>query len=254
MPGASREKASPALPSEELLREQADWLAPARARLLRRADNAHRRRVLDLGAGYGAVTGELVRRSSGGRRDALVLALDISLQSLCEGNGFGDAARLNADSAWLPIHSGSIDLVFCQCSLLWMAPLERCLDEIRRILQPGGALLAIEPDYGGLIEYPAESAARDLWLAALRRSGAEPHVGRRLPGLLEARGFEVKVDLLDRLEAANCARFDFLRGLPLTTEESGKLDEIENQAGSQSGWQQIAHLPFFLITAEISTT
>ena len=56
---------TPALPSKTLLEAQAEWLAPARARLLRRVGIARRRRILDLGAGYGAVTGELVRRGGG---------------------------------------------------------------------------------------------------------------------------------------------------------------------------------------------
>ena len=62
---------------KQLLTEQAAWLAPARARLLRRVAIAHRQRVLDLGAGPGAVTPELVRRSGG-----LVVALDVDLDAL----------------------------------------------------------------------------------------------------------------------------------------------------------------------------
>ncbi|MDF1513348.1 MAG: hypothetical protein P1S60_06020, partial [Anaerolineae bacterium] len=54
-----------ALPPEALLVEQAEWLAPARRQLLRRAAIARRARVLDLGAGYCTVTPELVRRSDG---------------------------------------------------------------------------------------------------------------------------------------------------------------------------------------------
>lgn len=254
---------SPSLPEPELLRLQAEWLAPARSRLLRRLNIAHRDRVLDLGAGHGAVTGELVRhfsgvRSSGapidGHSSALVLALDRSLRSLCESQFFGGASRLNADAARLPIQSATFDLVFCQCSLLWIDPLERCLDEIGRILRPGGALLALEPDYGGMIEHPAESVSRHLWLSALSRAGAEPRVGRRLPGLLEDRGFAVRVDLFDRLYPPDPARFDFLRDLPLTAEEAAELARVEASARSSAGWQQIALLPFFLITAEKPVT
>ncbi len=250
---------SPSLPSPDLLSRQAEWLAPARARLLRHLNIAHRKRILDLGAGYGSVTGELVRRhfgagSSDGRSGALVLALDRSFQSLCEKEPFAGAARLNADGAWLPLRSATFDLVFCQSSLLWIRPLERCLDEIYRVLRPGGALLAIEPDYGGMIEHPAATATRRLWLAALSRAGAEPRIGRRLPGLLEERGFTIRVDLFDRLYPPDLARFDFLRDLPLTEDESAELARIEAVAGSAQGWQQIAHLPYFLITARKSAT
>lgn len=260
MPGTSGKGASLAsLPSADLLRRQAEWLAPARARLLRHLNIAHRKRILDLGAGYGSVTGELVRRyagagSSDGRSDALVLALDQSLQSLCETAFFAGAARVNADGAWLPVRAATFELVFCQCSLLWIRPLERCLDEIDRILRPDGALLAIEPDYGGMIEHPAATATRHLWLSALARAGAEPRIGRRLPGLLENRGFTVRVDFFDRLHPPDLARFDFLRDLPLTKDETAELARIEAVARSAQGWQQIAHLPYFLITARKPTT
>ena len=40
-------------------------LAPLRSRLLRGVQVATRRSILDLGAGHGALTGELVRRGAG---------------------------------------------------------------------------------------------------------------------------------------------------------------------------------------------
>lgn len=236
---------TPALPPADLLWEQAEWLAPARARLLRRVAIAHRRRVLDLGAGYGAVTAELVRRAGGP-----VVALDREVHSLCEAESFAGAGRVAGDAHRLPLAGATFDLVFCQCALLWMIPLEMAVAEIWRVLRPGGALVALEPDYGGLIEHPPEIATADLWLAALARAGAEPQAGRRLPGLLAAQGFAVRVGLLDELQPAAAQRFDFLRGLPLTEAEQARLAELETLAAGRPGWQQVAHLPFFLITAE----
>ena len=68
---------NPSLPQAELLRQQAAWLAPARARLFRRVQIAQRQRVLDLACGYGTVTGELVRRCGGS-----VTALDCNPEAL----------------------------------------------------------------------------------------------------------------------------------------------------------------------------
>ena len=232
--------ANPALPSAELLREQAGWLAPARAWLLRDVAIARRRSVLDLGAGHGAVTGELQRRS-GGR----VVALDCAVDALR-----GLAGAVGGDARRLPFADGAFDLVFSQLTLLWVAPLEPALDELARVLAPGGALVALEPDYGGLIEHPPEVAARDLWLAALPRAGADPLVGRKLPGLLADRGFDARVRLFDTLVAPAPARFDFLDDLPLTPEERARLDELRFAAAAMTRpWSQVAHLPFMLVTA-----
>lgn len=234
------------LPTPELLVQQAAWLAPARSRLLRQTGIAHRLRVLDLGAGYGAVTGELVRRAGGA-----VVALDRAIGALRDGaEAFDGAARIGGDALRLPFANAAFDLIFTQLALLWINPIERALDEIARVLASGGALVALEPDYGGMIEHPSEIAARDLWITGLTRAGADPHIGRRLPQALAARGFSVNVGLFDALYAPSPTRFDFLRGLPLNDDECARLEQIEQEAlVRQSPWSQVAHLPFFLVSA-----
>ncbi len=245
---------NPALPSKSLLQAQAEWLAPARARLLRRVGIARRRRILDLGAGYGAVTGELVRRGGG-----FVVALDTSASSVTALLN-SPAFPLCGDALSLPFAADSFDLVFCQCVLMWVTStgsvdgtstgLVTAVSEIHRVLEPNGVLIALEPDYAGMIEHPPEIATRDIWLSALARVGAEPRVGRMLPGLLAAQGFEVRVDLLDNVHMPLATRFDFLRTLPLLPEEKSTLDRVMAVADNLPGtWEQIAHLPFFLISA-----
>ena len=224
------------LPNAALLKEQAEWLAPARARLLRGVGIAHRRRILDLGAGYGAVTGELVRRGGG-----MVTALDRELDALRQ---ITTGHYAGGDALCLPFAKASFDLVFCQCMLLWVEDITAVIAEIHRTLQPGGVLVALEPDYGGLIEYPPEIATRDLWLAALRRAGAEPLIGRMLPGLLERQGFQVQTRLLDELAPASSTRFEFLRTLPLTENETAVLHHLEQLPTPP----QVVHLPFMLVT------
>lgn len=160
------------------------------------------------------------------------------------------AARVAADGVRLPFRSETLDLVFSQLALLWISPLDAVIAEIRRVLEPGGVLVALEPDYGGMIEYPESIATRDVWLAALTRAGAEPHVGRKLPGRLEDQGFDVRVSLFDTLSRADSARFRFLRELPLTGEEEARVARAERAAQADRGvWSQVAHLPFFLVRA-----
>ncbi|MFN2111172.1 MAG: class I SAM-dependent methyltransferase, partial [Anaerolineae bacterium] len=82
------------LPAPEMLVQQAEWLAPARGRLFRQIRIARRKCVLDLGAGYGAVTGELVRRARGP-----VVALDCATAALREGvAAFAGAQRTGGDA------------------------------------------------------------------------------------------------------------------------------------------------------------
>jgi hypothetical protein len=102
-----------------------------------------------------------------------------------------------------------------------------------------------------MMEYPAALSTGHIWQAALSRAGADPLIGRRLPGLLTQQGFQVRVQLLDELQPPSSTRVAFLRGLPLTEEETAALDQIEQESARHSAhWQQIAHLPFFLLAAE----
>jgi SAM-dependent methyltransferase len=231
-------------PGADLLHTQAAWLAPARARLLRRVQIAGRRRVLDLGCGAGAVTRELVRRVPGP-----VVALDWNLKMLTrQPASLAGAARVCGDAMQLPFGSETFDLVFSQFTLLWLDP-QAAVAEVCRVLRPDGVLVAIEPDFGGLIEFPPAIATRKLWCDALLRAGGEPEIGRRLPGLLAAAGFKVQVDLLDQLEPPSPQRFDFLRGLPLDQEEQAMLARIQTADRAVSEEVRVVHLPVFLVTA-----
>jgi SAM-dependent methyltransferase len=158
--------------------------------------------------------------------------------------------RVAGDAVRLPFCDASLDLIFSQLSLLWISPLAQAIAEIRRALMPGGVLVALEPDYGGMIEHPPEVRTRELWLDGLSRAGADPYVGRKLPGLLARQGFSVQVGLFDTLGPADSARFDFLAELPLTPAERERLRRVQDAAQHLSGpWATVAHLPFVLIRA-----
>ena len=116
---AKMKSGASSLPSAELLDEQASWLAPARSWLLRGVGSAQCRRVLDLGAGYGAGTEELVRRARGP-----VIAVDRQMSPLqAADRAFADAYRVAADGSTLPLVDKSFDIVFSQLTLLWISPL-----------------------------------------------------------------------------------------------------------------------------------
>jgi SAM-dependent methyltransferase len=184
-----------------------------------------------------------------------VIALDRDVSPLLAGQYTHEQTyALCADGASLPFADGAFDMVYCQLVLLWVATLDQVIGEVWRVLQPGGVFIAIEPDYGGMIEYPAALATRDLWITALTRAGANPTIGRVLPSVLERQGFAVRVDLLPELVPPSPTRFALLRGLPLTRQERAKLDRIAHHDAAMSNadrqWSRVVHLPFVLVTAE----
>jgi SAM-dependent methyltransferase len=93
-------------------------------------------RALDLGCGEGHNTRLLARQG------AEVVALDISEQFVRAASEFAAAGihHVVGDGAVLPFESGSFDAVTAFMSLMDVADPERTLQEVGRVLRPGGLL------------------------------------------------------------------------------------------------------------------
>jgi malonyl-CoA O-methyltransferase len=115
-----------------------------RAELLSRAFSLQLapRVVLDLGTGTGDAAVQLKRRY----RSAEVIAADISQQMLEQSRRRSHWWRpircVEADARALPFETASIDLLFTNLMLQWVDPPDAALAEMRRVLRPGGLLLA----------------------------------------------------------------------------------------------------------------
>ncbi len=168
---------------------QSEWFYGVRSRLLRRVGIRRKHRVLDVGCGTGLATEELGRRCRGE-----VVAVDVSPETLAaERDRFTGTSALVARGERLPFADGAFDLVFTQMLFLWLPDPVAVAAEVRRVLKAGSELIvAAEPDFGGRIEHPEETALGPPMANALRRLGADPEIARKLPDLLRRAGFEVE--------------------------------------------------------------
>jgi SAM-dependent methyltransferase len=234
----------PDLPSIDQSRALAGWLASPRGRLLRRVHIGRRARVLEVGCGHCVVTEELVRRAAG-----TVTCIDLVIEPALAAAP-SDARVVAADARHLPFAGATFDVIFCQNVLMWVPQVETVIAEAARTLEPGGALVAIEPDYGGMMEYPPEIAVRDLWLAGLTRAGADPEVGRALPAICEAAGLDVWVELQGVPQPATAEATRLLLDLPLSADERSRaLRAAEAIAAQRSKWECFVHVPYVLVVA-----
>ncbi|GAA0672033.1 class I SAM-dependent methyltransferase [Kitasatospora atroaurantiaca] len=117
------------------------------------------------------------------------LGLDISPGELALARSRGAGPLLLADARALPLGAESVDTVVCAMALQIITPLPTALAEIRRVLVPGGRLVALVPDRRPL------HLIDPLWLGGLLGALGRPigypndrALRRRLPQLLDAAG------------------------------------------------------------------
>lgn len=163
-------------------------------------------RVLDVGCGPGAVTADVVEAAGG---SAKVVALDAAADMLRQAQAYL-ASRdpvpehrvplVQGDGHRLPFPDRTFDAVVCNLYLMWARDPQAAVDEMMRVVRPGGVVLAtLEPDFGGKLHYPEDPEIDPVFQgAAIRRRGGDPHIGRKLRALFVRAGLETEVGLGNR--------------------------------------------------------
>ena len=168
--------------------EQAIWSASLRQYLVEKTSLQIDSRILEVGCGTGAVLDSLQ-----GATEMTCFGVDINLQDLHFLHQTYPVLTVAAGDAYaLPFAADSLDAVVCHFLLLWLKEPVRALQDMFRVVRPGGWLMAFaEPDYGGRVDYPQELAEPgSLQAHALHLQGADPESGRRLPDWFESIGLE----------------------------------------------------------------
>jgi SAM-dependent methyltransferase len=155
--------------------QQAKWTLATRRYIFEQIGILPHESLLEVGCGSGAVLETLASDGfdnlSGIDKDlpTLIDAV-ISHMPVC------------ADGLALPFPRASFAHTLCHFYLLWTANPHKALQEMRRVTQPGGWVLALaEPDYGGRISSPhALERLAEIQTQSLENQGANVHMGRRL--------------------------------------------------------------------------
>jgi SAM-dependent methyltransferase len=152
--------------------------------LLSKLDGLAGRAILELGAGNGYFAPTMLRRFSGQRPERLVISDQSQAQLDTAQSVFflegAEYAQLDVQQAF-PFEDASFDLILAIMLFneLPNAGLRAALSESRRVLAPGGRLLAVVP-------HPA-------FIHALARKGALTDFGRGLFAMPSAEGLRLPV-------------------------------------------------------------
>lgn len=101
------------------------------------------REILDVGCGDGFF---LVRVRDELPRGVVCSGLDADVQSVAKAQAQGIDCRVGLADQTLPFEGSSFDLVFAGEIIEHVADTDRMLEEIRRVLRPGGHLLLTTPN------------------------------------------------------------------------------------------------------------
>ncbi len=111
--------------------------------LVERVPTAFRGRLLDLGCGGGALIALCLERLN---PDVELMGVDMSTDEIrLARSRLPERVRLfeGVSQDMRFIESESVDVVLCHWALTLMRPIEPALDEVRRILKPGGVFAAV---------------------------------------------------------------------------------------------------------------
>jgi SAM-dependent methyltransferase len=126
------------------------------------------KRVLDVGCGPGHYLVELARHGA-----AAVVGADVDAARLAfaraelRRRGVGGVTLVCADGTRLPFASGSFDVVLCLLTLPYVEDDARAIQEIARLLKPGGILVLSGHDLGFPLGYLAKRRLKPLLLYPL---------------------------------------------------------------------------------------
>ena len=145
-------------------------------------------RLVDIGCGPGAITAGLAARVAPGA----VVGVDRDDTYVAMARERWDAPNLRfevGDAAALPLEDDSADVAFLHAVLQHVESPEAVLREVRRVVRPGGTVAVGDADLDGFLLHP-RTEALERAVALDGRTRRNRDVGRRLPELLLAAGFE----------------------------------------------------------------
>jgi arsenite methyltransferase len=151
--------------------------------------------VLDVGSGPGFLTSEMACEVGPAGRVHGVDPSESMLALARRRERAPDAAPVElqvGDALALPFAGASLDAVVSTQVLEYVDDVPGALEEARRVLRPSGRLLVLDTDWDSIVWHSSDEDRMQRVLAKWNDHLADPHLPRRLPGLLRDAGFELR--------------------------------------------------------------
>jgi len=151
--------------------------------------------ILEAGCGVGAQTRAIAVKNPKSK----FISLDINMDSVTEARKTVDELSIdnvrwgNANIFRLPFRDSVFDGIMLCFVLEHLSAPVQALTELKRVLKPGGILMAIEGDHGSTFFYPESRFALEAincQVKLQKENGGNSNIGRQLYPLLKTAGFE----------------------------------------------------------------
>ena len=168
--------------------EQARWTKPLRDYLLKDHFFSTNAYCLEVGSGTGVISAEFIASHS-----CKMVGVDLDFERCTiSTRNYQNLLEVNGDAYRLPFAINTFDCIFCHYFLLWIKNPKSVMEEIFRVLKPGGKFFAFaEPDYHARIDHPLPlQELGKLQTDSLVKQGVNALTGRELPSLAVSSGFD----------------------------------------------------------------
>lgn len=178
----------------ERLQAQVDLFWPQELLLYKGLGLQDNMRLLDCGCGPGYLVSKLKEQFPGLVCTGVDLEEDLVALATTRNGGRADCGFLRGTVTALDFADNTFDFVIARLLIEHLPGPSQGLNEIWRVLKPGGTAVIVDNDFA-LHEQtfpacPSLSALYDAYQRARRADGGNPCIGRELPTLLTAAGFE----------------------------------------------------------------
>jgi SAM-dependent methyltransferase len=190
------QRASEQANEQDRLIRQADTFAADASWLLEQAGVGPGQHVADIGCGPLGIINLLADRVG---ETGQVVGVDadppmlVRAQEVVGALGLRNVSLTLADLSDTGLEPSSLDLAHARFVLMHSPEPERVLAEMSALVRPGGTVALEDADWVSWVcqpPHPAWDRLRDALAELAGRLGLDLFIGRRLPGLLRAAGFE----------------------------------------------------------------